>query len=88
MPELTWRGKGLAPSAPASLVRDCIIYPHGIGYPGDEIENRLLLGDNLSVMTALLPENGLDAAASVNWLLESLNSIAPDARKAIRSVNF
>ncbi|HSJ89686.1 MAG TPA: site-specific DNA-methyltransferase, partial [Anaerolineales bacterium] len=56
MPELTWRGKGLAPSAPASLVRDCIIYPHGIGYPGDEIENRLLLGDNLSVMTALLPE--------------------------------
>jgi GGDEF domain-containing protein len=41
-----------------------------------------------NIAVALLPENGLDAAASVNWLLESLNSIAPDARKAIRSVNF
>jgi site-specific DNA-methyltransferase (adenine-specific) len=56
MPELTWPGKGLAHTVPAALVKDSIIYPHGIGYPSSEIENRLLLGDNLSLMTALLPE--------------------------------
>lgn len=56
MPELTWQGKGLAQTAPASLIRDAIVYPKGIGYPGTQIENRLLLGDNLSLMAALLPE--------------------------------
>lgn len=56
MPELTWQGKGLAQTAPASLVRDAIIYPRGAGYPSTDIENRLLLGDNLSLMTALLRE--------------------------------
>jgi len=56
MPELTWQGKGIAPTAPASLVRDSIIYPQGHGYPSEDIENRLLLGDNLSIMAALLPE--------------------------------
>lgn len=56
MPELTWQGKGLAQSIRASLVRDAIVYPNGRGYPTTEIENRLLLGDNLSLMTALLPE--------------------------------
>lgn len=56
MPELTWQGKGLAQTAPASLVRDSIIYPNGVGYPDTEIENQLLLGDNLSIMTALLPK--------------------------------
>lgn len=56
MPELTWPGKSLAPRPPASLLRDSIIYPHGEGYPQTKIENRLLLGDNLSLMTGLLPE--------------------------------
>jgi DNA modification methylase len=56
MPELTWLNKGVAHIAPASLVRDSIIYPNGIGYPNDEIKNRVFRGDNLSVMTALLPE--------------------------------
>ena len=56
MPELTWQGKGLAQSASASLVRDSILYPHGTGYPAEDVQNRLLLGDNLSIMTALLPE--------------------------------
>ena len=56
MPELTWQGKGLAQTAPASLARDSIIYPNGVGYPDTEIENHLLLGENLSVMNALLPE--------------------------------
>jgi len=55
MPELTWQGKGLAQTAPASLVRDSIIYPNGLGYPETNIENRLLLGENSSLMTSLLP---------------------------------
>ena len=56
MPQLIWQGKGLAQTAAASLVRDSIIYPHGAGYPTTDIQNRLLLGDNLSIMTALLAE--------------------------------
>ena len=56
MPELTWSGKKYAPAAPASLIKDSIIYPNGCGYPGGNPENRLILGDNLAVMTSLLPE--------------------------------
>ncbi len=46
----------MAQVAPATLVRDSIIYPKGNGYPLPKTDNRLLLGDNLSLMTALLPE--------------------------------
>ena len=56
MPELTWSGKGLKQARPATLVRDSILYPQGAGYPDAEPANRLILGDNLAVMTALLPE--------------------------------
>ena len=56
MPELTWSGKKLAQTAPASLIRNSIIYPDGCGYPGGDPSSRLIFGDNLSVMTALLPE--------------------------------
>jgi DNA modification methylase len=35
---------------------DSVIYPQGIGYPGAIPENQLILGDNLMVMAALLPE--------------------------------
>ena len=56
MPELTWDGKGLAQTAPASLIIDSIIYPHGTGYPESKPQNRLILGDNLSVIAALLNE--------------------------------
>lgn len=56
MPELTWPGKALAHIAPASLKRDSIIYPNGNGYPDLQTDNRLLFGDNLSLMAALLPE--------------------------------
>lgn len=55
MPELTWSGKKLANPAPASLVQDSVIYPAGWGYPDGVPENRLILGDNLTVMAALLP---------------------------------
>jgi site-specific DNA-methyltransferase (adenine-specific) len=56
MPELNWKGKKLVDAAPASLVRDAVVYPKGIGYPDAPIENRLLLGDNLALMSALLPD--------------------------------
>jgi DNA modification methylase len=56
MPELTWLGKKLAQTAPASLIKDAIIYPNGCGYPEANPENRLILGDNLPVMMSLLPE--------------------------------
>jgi len=56
MPELTWHGKGFAQTAPAKLITNSIIYPNGRGYSTDDAQNRLILGVNLSVMLALLPE--------------------------------
>lgn len=56
MPEIIWQGKGLANVTPSSLVRDSVVYPRGIGHPQAQIDNRLILGDNLSLMAALLPE--------------------------------
>jgi DNA modification methylase len=56
MPLLTWPSKDLAEPQPAALVTDSIIYPGGKGYPKTLPENRLILGDNLPVMAALLPE--------------------------------
>lgn len=56
MPELTWPGKKLTQSQPASIVQDSILYPSGCGYPDDVPTNHLIQGDNLSVMTALLSD--------------------------------
>lgn len=56
MPKLTWPGKQLRDFVPASVVLDSIVYPQGCGYPDIGFENRLLMGDNLTLMTALLPE--------------------------------
>ncbi|HLO13955.1 MAG TPA: site-specific DNA-methyltransferase [Anaerolineales bacterium] len=57
MPELTWPGKKVAQSHGASsLIKDSIVYPNGYGYPDIQPASRLILGDNLAVMTALLPE--------------------------------
>src|SRR5687767_14910354 len=56
MPELTWHGKRLAQTAPVSIITDSIVYPNGLGYSNIEPQNRLILGDNLSVMSALLPK--------------------------------
>ncbi|HET8670330.1 MAG TPA: site-specific DNA-methyltransferase [Candidatus Saccharimonadales bacterium] len=58
MPELIWSGKQLAQPVPASLVQDSIVYPAGCGYPDTLPSNRLILGDNLAVMAALLPDYG------------------------------
>jgi DNA modification methylase len=35
---------------------DSIVYPQGVGYPDATPANQLILGDNLKVMSALLPE--------------------------------
>lgn len=55
MPLLTWPGKRLADLTPAQLLTEAIVYPQGRGYPDIQPESRLILGDNLPVMAALLP---------------------------------
>lgn len=57
MPNLIWPGKGLADLVRANLQTEAIVYPQGFGYPDAQPENRLVLGDNLPVMAALLPEH-------------------------------
>lgn len=56
MPTLTWPSKNLSNPRPAALIKDSIIYPGGHGYPRTIPQNRLILGDNLPVMAALIPE--------------------------------
>jgi len=56
MPNLTWPGKRLIDPIPARLLTEAIVYPQGRGYPDSNTQNRLMLGDNLPVMAALLPE--------------------------------
>lgn len=56
MPFLTWPSKQLSDPRPATLLTDSIIYPGGLGYPGGIPKNRIILGDNLPVMAALMPE--------------------------------
>jgi site-specific DNA-methyltransferase (adenine-specific) len=56
MPSLNWTGKHHADPAPASLIQDSILYPGGFGYPDAHPQSRLFFGDNLAVMSALLPE--------------------------------
>ena len=56
MPSLTWATKSLAIQPPAALEMDSIIYPQGAGYPDATPANQLILGDNLQVMSALLPD--------------------------------
>jgi diguanylate cyclase (GGDEF)-like protein len=41
-----------------------------------------------NIAVALLPEDSLDAQASIKWLFDSLNAIRADTRKPIRAVNF
>lgn len=56
MPILNWKGKHHADLEPASLIQDSILYPNGRGYPKAHSDGRVILGENLSVMAALLPE--------------------------------
>lgn len=59
MPTLTWTSKSLPKFTPAPLLTDSVVCPQGVGYSPyhqtDEIlPNRLILGDNLTVMASLL----------------------------------
>lgn len=56
MPLLHWTGKHLPPPEPASVILDSILHPKGRGYPKSRPDGRVILGDNLAVMAALLPE--------------------------------
>ena len=56
MPILNWKGKHPADLKPATLIQDSILYPKGYGYPNVNPDGRIILGDNLAVMAALLPE--------------------------------
>jgi site-specific DNA-methyltransferase (adenine-specific) len=56
MPSLNWTGKHRAKPVPASFIQDSILYPGGFGYPNAHQPSRLFFGDNLGVMSALLPE--------------------------------
>ncbi len=56
MPNLTWPGKNLPAPVPASFLTEAILFPQGRGYPSEHPQNRLILGDNLSVMAGLLPD--------------------------------
>ena len=40
------------------------------------------------VAVALLPQEQLDARASLRWLLDAVNAMPPEARKVIRAMNF
>jgi site-specific DNA-methyltransferase (adenine-specific) len=58
MPILNWESKKELTPVPASLAPFNVVYPHGYGYPpsGPESlpQDRVILGDNLPVMSALL----------------------------------
>jgi site-specific DNA-methyltransferase (adenine-specific) len=56
MPSLTWSSKHESEIQPLKLVTDSILYPRGLGYPGSTPLNRLIQGDNLAVMAALLEQ--------------------------------
>lgn len=55
MAQLNWESRQ-EPSLVQSVLRtDSIVYPQGKGYPHAEPADRLILGDNLAVISALLP---------------------------------
>ncbi|GAB4544957.1 MAG: hypothetical protein Fur002_18610 [Anaerolineales bacterium] len=57
MPTLHWNEKRIPPTrADSALILDAILHPNGAGYPAAAPSGRLIHGDNLSVMSALLPE--------------------------------
>ena len=56
MPFLDWGSKSPPRPIPASLTVESLVFPHGKGYPDAEPQDQLILGDNLAVMSALLPE--------------------------------
>ena len=62
MPTLTWSTKTETDPIQAEIIPDGVVFPQGNGYPATRPENHLILGDNLAVMSALIPEyqDGID----------------------------
>jgi adenine specific DNA methylase Mod len=56
MPNLTWNGKKPPDPHPAPLVLDSIVHPEGSPSRISVPKSHLYLGDNLSIMAALLPK--------------------------------
>jgi DNA modification methylase len=56
MPSLTWDSKSPYQPVASELRLDSIIYPQGKDFPQGNPDDQLILGDNLAVMSALLPE--------------------------------
>ncbi len=56
MPSLTWDTKTPYQPVVTNLRLDSVIYPQGNDYPQGVPGDQLILGDNLAVMSALLPE--------------------------------
>lgn len=56
MPQLVWKHKRITKVPPAQLKPDCVVNPEQETIRDSWFDNRLLLGDNLAIMTALLPE--------------------------------
>ena len=56
MPELIWPNKRTPSPVPAGLQLYSITYPDGVGYPDGDAGNRLILGDNLAIMSALMAD--------------------------------
>ncbi len=56
MPSLNWSSKSKSIPQGGKLQTDAILYPFGGEDSSQHLENRLILGDNLRVMNALLPE--------------------------------
>jgi DNA modification methylase len=55
MAQLSWQSKKAVDPLPSSLKTEGILYPGGRGYPGASPSHTLIRGDNLAVMSALLP---------------------------------
>ncbi len=59
MPHLTWDSKSTPQPLPAKFQTDSLLFPRGNGYPlspDHPVTNHLFHGDNLALLSALLPE--------------------------------
>jgi len=56
MPQIIWETKNQLRPISAFLETDSRCYPQGAGYPATNLQNRLIHGDNLASMWALLPD--------------------------------
>ncbi len=57
MAQLSWQSKKTAVPIPSTIKTEGILYPMGKGYPGAAPRHALIHGDNLAVMSALLPRH-------------------------------